>query len=203
MTDHYQIIVAGNHDILLQRARHCTKISEAGKEVLDWGDCIYLENEAKTITCTNGRQLKIYGSPLSPRHGNWPFQYPRTKDIWSETVPDDTDIVITHGPPFGHLDLNFGCHHLLREIWRVRPLLHIFGHIHEGYGHEWTVFDGLQKAYERVLAKGGVLNLLVVLKEMLVSFCRAESVAACQLVNPAIMGGIRDDERRQPVTVVL
>lgn len=196
MTDHYQIVVAGNHDISLQR----TCVS---KEVPDWGDCIYLENEAKTITCTNGRQLKIYGSPLSPRHGNWPFQYPRTEDIWSETVPDDTDIVITHGPPFGHLDLNFGCHHLLREIWRVRPLLHVFGHIHEGYGHEWTVFDGLQKAYERVLAKGGVLNLLVVLKEMLVSFCRAERVAACQLVNPAIMGGLRDDERRQPVTVVI
>jgi hypothetical protein len=37
---------------------------------LDWGDCIYLDNDTTTITCANGRQLKIYGSPLSPQHGN-------------------------------------------------------------------------------------------------------------------------------------
>jgi hypothetical protein len=46
---------------------------------LDWGDCIYLDNDTTTITCANGRQLKIYGSPLSPQHGNWAFQYHEAK----------------------------------------------------------------------------------------------------------------------------
>lgn len=57
-----------------------------------------------TITCANDRRLKIYGSPLSPRHGNWAFQY-RNQDDWSGAVLENIDILVTHGPPFGHLDL--------------------------------------------------------------------------------------------------
>lgn len=51
----------------------------------------------------------------------------------------DTDVLITHGPPYGILDLNFedlkvGCEELMRAVIRVQPRLHIFGHIHEAYG---------------------------------------------------------------------
>jgi hypothetical protein len=98
--------------------------------------------------------------------------------------------------------MRLGCHHLFQELWRVQPLLHIFGHAHEGHGHERVVFDKLQRAYERTLSTGGgVLNVLTILKELLVSLCRAERVVVCQLVNPAMVGGLRDDERRQPITV--
>lgn len=201
----HKIVIAGNHDILLDQACDRSEKDAEERAKLDWGSCTYLENEMITITCANGRRLRIYGSPLSPRHGNWAFQYPRPQDIWSGTVPEDTDILITHGPPLGHLDLmRLGCRHLLRELWRVRPLLHVFGHAHEGYGHERVQFDQLQSAYELTVSEGGgILNTLAVIKEGLLSLCRAERVAKCQLVNPAMVGGLRDDQRRKPVTVLV
>ncbi|KAM5352369.1 hypothetical protein ACJ41O_005092 [Fusarium nematophilum] len=201
----HKILVAGNHDILLDKA--CDRLGTAAAEraELDWGDCIYLEDEATTITCANGRRFKIYASPLTPRHGNWAFQYPRSQDVWAGTVPEDTDILVTHGPPLAHLDLlRLGCIHLLGELWRVRPLLHVFGHVHEGHGHERVRFDPLQEAYERtVYARGGIVNMLVVAKEFLDQLCRGSVVARTQLVNAAMVGGLRDDERRRPATVVI
>ncbi|PHH84668.1 hypothetical protein CDD83_1578 [Cordyceps sp. RAO-2017] len=52
-----------------------------------------------------------------------------------------------------HRDLGLGCPHLLREVWRVKPRLHVFGHVHSGYGTEPVHFDDLQLAYERLLAR--------------------------------------------------
>lgn len=97
--------------------------------------------------------------------------------------------------------MRLGCHHLLQELWPVQPLLYVFGHVHEGHGHERAIFDRLQRAYERTFTGGGVLNVLAVLKELLVSLCRAERVVVCQLANPAMVGGLQDNERRQPMTV--
>jgi hypothetical protein len=78
----------------------------------------------------------------------------------------------------------------------------VFGHVHEGHGHEQAVFDRLQRIYEWTLSTGGgVLNVLAVLKELLISLCRAEEVAVCQLVNLVMVGGLRDNERRQSITV--
>lgn len=57
-----------------------------------------------------------------------------------QLIPSDTDVLITHGPPFGRLDEvesgnHQGCEELIREIeGRIKPQLHVFGHIHEGYG---------------------------------------------------------------------
>ena len=51
-------------------------------------------------------------------------------------IAEDTDVLITHGPPYGILDsspgsgLHSGCHELLDAVVRVRPLLHVFGHVH-------------------------------------------------------------------------
>ena len=62
---------------------------------------------------------------------------------------DDTDIVLTHGPPYSIADWNcigiyLGSKTLHREILgRVKPKFHVFGHIHEAYGawkHGLTVF---------------------------------------------------------------
>jgi Icc-related predicted phosphoesterase len=56
-----------------------------------------------------------------------------------------TDILITHGPPFGKLDYvkypnqNVGCEELMKRVEVIKPKIHVFGHIHEGYGY---VFDG-------------------------------------------------------------
>src|SRR5690606_32317587 len=54
-------------------------------------------------------------------------------------IPDDTDVLVTHGPPHGILDRTYdhepvGCEQLRIALGRVRPRVHVFGHIHEGYG---------------------------------------------------------------------
>lgn len=77
-----------------------------------------------------------------------------TVNIAENPIPDwpNVDIVMTHGPPTHILDVtergdHVGCHHLLRALARARPMLHCFGHIHEGWGVErgvWTKteYDG-------------------------------------------------------------
>ena len=121
-----KIVVAGNHGLFLDANFPGRRIktgqtpsspnNSAGDKTVDWGDIIYLQDTETTITCANGRRLRIYGSPCSPEHDNWAFQYPRSKDIWGGKVPDDTDILITHGPPRAHLDLlSLGCVYLPRR----------------------------------------------------------------------------------------
>ncbi|KAI1324127.1 Metallo-dependent phosphatase [Xylariaceae sp. FL0255] len=199
-----KIAIAGNHDVLFDEKKD-DKSGDAvvGRHQIDWGDIIYLQDSSTTIICPNGRRLHVYGSPRSRRNGNWAFQYPREEDVLANSVPDNTDILITHGPPRAHLDLTtLGCNNLLRELWRVHPILHVFGHIHEGYGHEWVQFDDLQHAYEQtVMNGGGIWNLIRVLIAFSLSLLRQQPVAMSQLVNPAIVGGLRDDARRKPIKV--
>ena len=85
----------------------------------------------------------MYGSPWQPEFCNWAFNLPHNgKELEShwQAIPNDVDVLITHGPPFGVLDRNSsgmpcGCELLAKEIEeRIKPQLHIFGHLHEGYG---------------------------------------------------------------------
>ncbi|KAF4456753.1 Metallo-dependent phosphatase [Fusarium austroafricanum] len=204
----HKIVVAGNHDLLLDDSldhrllyRHDTR----KREELDWGDIVYLQDSSTTVTCFNGRELQVYGSPRSPKHGNWAFQYTRSNDVWKGAVPGGMDILITHGPPRAHLDLlNLGCTQLLDEVWRVRPSLHVYGHVHEGYGQGWLQYDGLQRAFERiVIARGGLLNLLRVVHEALRWCWTPIQEPQTLLVNPSMVGGLRDDQRRQPIVVTI
>ena len=74
---------------------------------------------------------------------NWAFNVERNSDeieeIWNK-IPDDTDVLITHGPPLGILDRTIhgqevGCENLTNTIQQLKKLkIHLFGHIHEGYG---------------------------------------------------------------------
>lgn len=217
-----KIVIAGNHDLLLDVKQDVTgnkiksttepsRSPEALRASLPWDDIIYLQNQSTTISCPNGRRLRIYGSPHSPRNGNWAFQYPRVEDVWDGTVPEDTDVLVTHAPPRGHCDLlGLGCVYLLHELWRVRPRLHVFGHIHEGAGVEIVQFDALQLAYEKTVVSGaGVWNLLWTAFEFLQSLfytclrIPGRTGGWSTLVNPAIVGGLRDVEARRPVKVVI
>lgn len=116
--------------------------------LLDCGDIVYLRDSATAVVCTNRLRLRVYGSPESPRHGSRAFQYLRAEDVRTGVTPEGTDVLITHGPPHAHLDshldlFNLGCCHLSRELWRARPALHVYGHVHGGYCREWLLFDGL------------------------------------------------------------
>ncbi|KAF2761225.1 putative phosphoesterase [Pseudovirgaria hyperparasitica] len=198
----HKILVGGNHDALLDKSftRHR---SDRVMKGLDWGDLIYLERESVVVSCSNGRRISIYGSPMSPRHGNWAFQYPRTEDIWTNTIPSDLDILITHGPPKGHLDCGgLGCAFLLREIWRVKPKLHVFGHVHEGHGKEWIPYSVLQEAYEAtVVMRGGLSNMIWTVWMYLRVRFAPPTKSSTLLVNAAQVGGLRDEVKRAPIVV--
>lgn len=86
--------------------------------------------------------LKFWGSPYTPTFYNWAFMEDDhiLEKRWAQ-IPDDTDILITHGPAYGIGDLtmegdNVGSGTLRDHVRRVNPQIHVFGHIHEGYG-DW------------------------------------------------------------------
>lgn len=124
----HKIIIAGNHDWLFQTNPALAKslITNA----------IYLEDNFCEVM-----GLKIYGSPWQPWFFDWAFNLQRGKEIaakWA-LIPEDTDILITHGPPFSILDKTphgdlVGCEELLKVVKRIKPKLHVFGHIHHSYG---------------------------------------------------------------------
>ena len=85
--------------------------------------------------------IKFYLSPWTPTFLCWGFMKNRGADIklvWDK-IPADTDVLVTHGPPQGVLDLTpageyAGCEELRKVVVRIMPKYHIFGHIHCGYG---------------------------------------------------------------------
>lgn len=206
----HKIVVAGNHDLLLDPTcddRPGARRAAEERAQLSWGDIVYLQGSSADIVCGNNRKLRIYGSPMSSRHGNWAFQYPRSDghNVWAGKVPRDTDILITHGPPRAHLDLlNLGCPELLAEIWRVKPRLHVFGHVHEGYGTENLDFNDSQRLFERtVISRGGLWILLCMTWAAVRAWFAGPGKTQTILVNAAMVGGLRDDERRMPIRIDL
>lgn len=135
----HKIFIAGNHDFLFEQQERLAK------EIVDEFDSVtYLFDESVEVyTPDYESKVKIYGSPWQPRFYNWAFNVDRDSDelenIWKR-MPDDVDILVTHGPPKKILDLNShdnyhcGCERLEKVIWKKDPKLHVFGHIHEGYG---------------------------------------------------------------------
>lgn len=124
----YKLVIAGNHDFCFERdPQTCRAILT---------NAVYLHDEAVTI-----EGIRLYGSPWQPEFCDWAFNLPRgpaLKAKW-DLIPSDTDVLITHGPPHQVLDRTeggdvAGCEDLADAIRRIRPRLHVFGHIHEGAG---------------------------------------------------------------------
>lgn len=84
---------------------------------------------------------RIWGSPWQPEFCDWAFNLPRgskLKEKW-DLIPDDIDVLITHGPPARHggtisRGVDVGCEDLMEAVLKLQPLVHVFGHVHEGYG---------------------------------------------------------------------
>lgn len=127
----HKVFIAGNHDFFFE--------GETPKSIKRFltNNTYYLFNSSVII---NG--VKIWGSPYTPTFFNWAFNLDRGGEIaemW-RLIPSDTDILVTHGPPYGILDevevgLHVGCEELLEKVKQVQPKFHLFGHIHEQYGH--------------------------------------------------------------------
>jgi len=117
--------IAGNHDFVYERGLQPLN--------LPW---TYLQDRGVTI---NG--IRIWGSPWTPPFGDWAFNLPEDGIHAALAAVDDgaIDVLITHGPPRGHLDMTrrgdaVGSRAVAAAVHRINPLVHLFGHIHEGYG---------------------------------------------------------------------
>jgi Icc-related predicted phosphoesterase len=135
------LLVAGNHDWIFEKNRAARKTLKK---------ITYLEDEGVTID-----GIKFYGSPWQPEFCDWAFNLDRNgkalKSVWDK-IPDDTDVLITHGPPWGHLDQivptegnvtqagrdseHLGCELLAARVEKIKPRIHVFGHIHGSYGQK-------------------------------------------------------------------
>lgn len=110
-----------------------------------------LPEGTSTITLRDGRSFSIYASPFTPEDNGLAFSYRRDEDRFNRVpIPDNVDIVMTHGPPGlfqdGYrldttLGVPCGCPMLWKAIQHTRPRLHCFGHIHEGYGVQNVRWD--------------------------------------------------------------
>ena len=157
------VCIAGNHDSYFDPR---SRVPADRDRLLNYGRVRYLQHSKLTLKFPErgGRELVLYGAPQIPACGgnDFAFQYARGNDAWSGTVPDTIDVLVTHTPPKWHRDLpaGLGCEYLLGELWRVRPRLHVFGHVHAGRGMETVYWDSAQRAYERIAARQQRLDLL-------------------------------------------
>ncbi|KAL5615228.1 hypothetical protein BROUX41_005284 [Berkeleyomyces rouxiae] len=150
----YKVVVCGNHDSFFDPEARLEADCADDAQTLDLTGVIYLQREAVTLEFDGSRKLVVFGAPDLPYLGgeNNAFQYHPQDAPWAGLVPPETDILVTHTPPKSHLDLGLGCPSLLREVWRTRPRLHVFGHVHWGAGREAVFYDAAQSSYEALMA---------------------------------------------------
>jgi Icc-related predicted phosphoesterase len=138
-----KLLTCGNHDKILGKLNEDDPLMIRMKSC-----CIFLSDQPAIIA--NGK-IKIYGtgrtSWISKRSAMY-LQFPPEDmgQFWTN-IPNDTDIIITHQPPYLHgdrifLGKNVGCKFLLQRILEIKPKLVVCGHIHEGYGT--SEMDGIK-----------------------------------------------------------
>jgi Icc-related predicted phosphoesterase len=138
-----KILIAGNHDRWME-----DKPEEAKGILTGYKTINYLQDEMMATFQNEEEAIKIYGSPWQPEFYNWAFNLPRNgeemKAKW-QAIPEGTDILVTHGPAFGYLDIpggqniRVGCEMLRARVKEIKPKIHVCGHIHGSYGH---YYDG-------------------------------------------------------------
>jgi len=123
-----KVFVPGNHDTSVDKGLVSRDLIESR------GIKMLIDEEADICG------LKFWGTPWTPRYGNWSYMKDRgtINRIWDH-IPDSTDVLITHGPPYGVLDATYnrqnkveltGCTALMKRVAKVQPRLMLFGHIH-------------------------------------------------------------------------
>jgi Icc-related predicted phosphoesterase len=123
----FKVFVPGNHEFFLEA-------DPSRRSLLD--NATTLINEEIEI-----HGLRIWGSPVTPLYGGaFGMSSAADRKKRCAQIPTSTDVLVTHGPPHSILDiegdsgLHSGCRELLNAVMRVRPKLHVFGHVHGAYG---------------------------------------------------------------------
>ena len=120
LTYQYKVFVPGNHDDCL---------IDADISGLD-DNCFVLDNKGIEI-----EGIRIYGVPAFIE-----YSINGEEEKFINSIPKNTDILVTHQPPYGILDFSDGIHYgsplLLKRLMEIKPRFHLFGHIHNDYGIE-------------------------------------------------------------------
>jgi predicted phosphohydrolase len=145
-----KVVIAGNHDITFDKEYYVDRgkdrfhpnlqqphdVDEVRNKLISSSSCRYVEDAVVNVC-----DITTYGSPWQPEFCDWAFNLQRGEECYKmwKLIPSETDILITHGPPHGHGDMTStgeycGCVDLMKRIGDVKPRLHLFGHVHEGYG---------------------------------------------------------------------
>jgi Icc-related predicted phosphoesterase len=141
----HKVVIAGNHDWCFENN---PKVAE--KLI---ANATYLIDSSIEI-----EGLRVYGAPWQPTFFNWAFNVDRglaIREKWAK-IPNDTDVLVTHGPPKGFGDTTrpkgemLGCLDLYERVQQVKPMLHVFGHIHGGYG--------IQEDEHTIYANAAIMN---------------------------------------------
>jgi Icc-related predicted phosphoesterase len=125
----YKILVCGNHEVEIAKQYDLLKTMCKDRDI------ILLRNEHTVI-----EGFTIWGSPFSNKFGRWAFMADETQlGSMYDTILDNVDILITHGPAYKQLDFCPGGHvgstalaHRITELKNLK--LHVTAHIHESRG---------------------------------------------------------------------
>lgn len=152
-----KLVIPGNHDAGLDAAYAAVPAAPGTRARAVWdlaaaaryrSGVHVLAEGVHGFALANGARLTLYATPYTPRFGSWSFQYVPGAHAFdmppAAAGSPAVDVVMSHGPPRGILDLaghgppnmrqHSGCDVLLRAVAAARPQLHCFGHIHEAWG---------------------------------------------------------------------
>ena len=140
------MVIAGNHDITFQEDYYMSSGAQRFHGGVGRYDCSKARGLLKGCTYLEDSSVeicgyKIYGSPWQPEFCDWAFNLPRGEELrkrWA-AIPIDTDILLVHGPPAGHVDMtsrsgHVGCEDLLEAIHQRCISTVVSGHLHPAYG---------------------------------------------------------------------
>jgi Icc-related predicted phosphoesterase len=123
----YKLVIPGNHEFFLESKPSMRSLISNATVLIDEG--------------IEMMGLTIWGSPVTPLSGGaFGRSSPVDRANLYSKIPDDVEVLVTHGPPYGILDTTpvnthaAGCPELLKAVNRLKPKLHVFGHIHGAHG---------------------------------------------------------------------
>lgn len=130
-----KVIIFGNHELGMRSGPNKAMVLQMMKNA----GATYLENSGTNIDGVN-----FWGTPATPYFMDWEWNYQRGKEIgkiW-DLIPQDINVLITHGPPYGILDSvqdrtrgPQGCEMLKKKVKQLSSLkVHVFGHLHQDGG---------------------------------------------------------------------
>lgn len=137
----YKIVIPGNHDKIFE------KDEKYARSLIT--NAVVLIDQEFCLTTPTTPKIKFYGLPWTPTFGyGWAYNADSRKmKFMSDKIPNDTDVLISHGPPKFQFDRTFsndlaGSEPLLERLQQLdNPKVVVFGHIHEGYGSDGFFFN--------------------------------------------------------------